>query len=134
MAGVHKDNWGINPVYSDLQNAGLLVYWTNISSPYELLHAKVMLIDTAYLITGSMNRSNNGNDDDDENIVIIRNSPLVRLYWDWFNQHFEEASGYRLGVYGEKNFSEHQAFPNPFKSVVKFSRTNLTYMTFRDVR
>ncbi len=125
VAGVHEDNLGINPVFTDLQNAGIQVYWANISPPYNLLHAKVMLIDTTYIITGSMNWSNNGNDDNDENIVIIRNSTLVRLYWDWFNQHFEEASGYRLGVYEGKNFSELQAFPNPFKSVVKFSRTNL---------
>ena len=136
VAGVHEDNLGINPVFTDLQNAGLLVYWANIPSPYDLLHAKVMLIDTTYLITGSMNWSNNGNDDNDENIVIIRNSPLVRLYWDWFNQHFEEASGYQLGVYEEKDFYKLKAFPNPFKSEVKFSRANLTIydITGREVR
>jgi phosphatidylserine/phosphatidylglycerophosphate/cardiolipin synthase-like enzyme len=97
VRGVHEDNAGINPVFSDLQNAGIEVYWANISSPYNLLHAKVMIVDTAYVITGSMNWSNNGTSYNDENLLIIRNSSVARLYWDWFEAHFIEAGGY-LGV------------------------------------
>uniref|UniRef100_A0A7V3KMM0 phospholipase D n=1 Tax=candidate division WOR-3 bacterium TaxID=2052148 RepID=A0A7V3KMM0_UNCW3 len=97
VRGVHEDNAGINPVFSDLQNAGIEVYWANISSPYNLLHAKVMIVDTAYVITGSMNWSNNGTGDNDENLLIIRNSSVARLYWEWFKAHFIEAGGY-LGV------------------------------------
>lgn len=77
VRGVHEDNAGINPVFADLQNAGIEVYWANISSPYNLLHAKVMIVDTAYVITGSMNWSNNGTSYNDENLLIIRNSSSV---------------------------------------------------------
>jgi len=94
VRGVHEDNAGINPVFSDLQNAGIEVYWANISSPYNLLHAKVMIVDTAYVITGSMNWSNNGTSYNDEGLLIIRNSSVARLYWDWFKAHFIEAGGY----------------------------------------
>ncbi|MDI6851625.1 MAG: phospholipase D-like domain-containing protein [bacterium] len=93
VRGVHEDNVSLSPVFDSLQRAGLDVYWANVSSPYNLLHAKVMIIDTTYVITGSMNWSNNGTGYNDENLVIIRNSEIARLYWDWFKVHFTEAGG-----------------------------------------
>ncbi len=125
VRGVHEDNAGINPVFTDLQNAGLDVYWANVSSPYNLLHAKVMIIDTTYVITGSMNWSNNGTSYNDENLVIIRNSEIARLYWDWFKFHYTAAGGY-LDI---SEFSSRRgiiASPNPFTGFVKFSRANLS--------
>jgi len=91
--GVHEDNAGLNPVFDSLTRAGIYALWANVQSPYSLLHAKVMVIDTTYVITGSMNWSNNGTADNDENLLIVRSPNLARIYWDWFKFHFAEAGG-----------------------------------------
>lgn len=44
------------------------------------MHNKYFIVDDTYLITGSMNPSNNGNRYNDENILIIKNKNLVALY------------------------------------------------------
>lgn len=124
VGGVHEDNSGINPVFTDLENAGVDVHWAYISPPYNLLHAKVMIVDTEYVITGSMNWSNNGTGENDENLVIIKNDFIARQYWDWFKIHFEEAGG-QLGVFDDEVQPRFIAAPNPFVHRVNFPQSHL---------
>lgn len=48
------------------------------------LHSKMMIIDDEYLITGSMNFSNSGENKNDENLLIIKNSKIVKAHKDFF--------------------------------------------------
>ncbi len=95
IGGVHdrSDTGSSYSQYLYLKNAGLLIYSDRLPSNYDLLHHKFMVIDKAYVITGSMNWSNNGNNENDENTIIIKNSQIANLYWQEFLRRWSEALG-----------------------------------------
>lgn len=47
-----------------------------------IMHDKVMIVDSTYVVTGSFNWSNNAQDNNAENLLIIRNQSVVRAYED----------------------------------------------------
>ncbi len=93
IRGVHEDNTRdddrLNTVFTALKNAGVDVYWAEVPHGYTFLHDKVMIVDSLYVITGSMNWTQSANDDNDENIVIIKSRELAGIYlkkfWEVYN-------------------------------------------------
>ncbi len=93
IRGVHEDNTRdddrLNTVFTALKNAGIDVYWAQVPRGYTFLHDKVMIVDSLYVITGSMNWTQSANDDNDENIVIIKSRELAGIYlkkfWEVYN-------------------------------------------------
>ncbi len=94
VGGVH-DRSDVGSSYSQfsmLRDSGLYVYPDGLPTSYDLLHHKFMVIDGKYVVTGSMNWSNNGNDRNDENTVIIKNPQIAGIYWQEFRRRFGETS------------------------------------------
>ncbi len=54
-------------------------------------HHKVIIIDDAILITGSLNFSDNANDSNDENVIIIQNAEIAAKYLQEFERRWAEA-------------------------------------------
>ena len=50
------------------------------------MHAKSIIVDDRYFVTGSMNLSKAGNRKNDENTMIIENQKLAKRYRDYFLQ------------------------------------------------
>lgn len=48
------------------------------------MHAKSMIIDDTYIISGSMNFTKAGNSKNDENTIIIKNEKLAKEYKEYF--------------------------------------------------
>ena len=70
-----------NTKHAQLRKAGILLKTENYAGK---MHAKSMIIDNTYLITGSMNFSNSGVNKNDENIVIIKNKNITKAHKDFF--------------------------------------------------
>ncbi len=87
-----------------LRNSGILVKVENYAGK---MHAKTMLIDEKYLITGSMNFSQSGEIKNDENCLIIENPKLVKFYKGYFNYVWEKIPDRYLkhGIRAESKFS-----------------------------
>ena len=64
-----------------LRNSGVLVKTENYAGK---LHSKSMVIDDKYVITGSMNFSNNGENKNDENTLVIKSRKIAKAYKDFF--------------------------------------------------
>ena len=64
-----------------MRKAGILLKTENYAGK---MHAKSMIIDNTYLITGSMNFSNSGVNKNDENTVIIKNKNITKAHKDFF--------------------------------------------------
>jgi phosphatidylserine/phosphatidylglycerophosphate/cardiolipin synthase-like enzyme len=64
-----------------LRNEGILLKTENFAGK---LHAKTIIIDDEYLISGSMNFSNSGENKNDENLLIIKNSKIAKLHKGFF--------------------------------------------------
>ena len=56
-------------------------------NPY-FLHHKVIIIDEAIVITGSMNLTQNGIEVNDENVIIVRDPVLAKVYLEEFNRQW----------------------------------------------
>jgi len=70
-----------NSKHKILRQNGILLKTENYAGK---LHAKVIIIDDKYLITGSMNFSNSGENKNDENTIIIKNSKIARAHKNFF--------------------------------------------------
>lgn len=70
-----------NSKHGLLRRSGILLKTENYAGK---LHAKTMIIDDKYLITGSMNFSNSGENKNDENLLIIKNSKIAKAHKNFF--------------------------------------------------
>jgi len=61
--------------FDNLKDAGVNVKWDRNSA---LMHHKVLILDKKVVVTGSCNPTNNGFERNDENIVVIRDSEIVK--------------------------------------------------------
>ncbi len=93
VKGVHEDNTRddvrLNTVFNDLRSAGCQVYWAQVPAGYTFLHDKIMIIDSQYVITGSMNWTQSANDDNDENVLIIQDRRLAIKYLNKFQEVYD---------------------------------------------
>ena len=48
------------------------------------MHAKSMIVDDKYIVSGSMNFTKAGNTKNDENTIVIQNVELARQYKEYF--------------------------------------------------
>ncbi len=55
---------------------------------FAFLHHKVIIVDERYVITGSLNFSDNANKSNNENVIIIDNADIARLYTQEFERIF----------------------------------------------
>ena len=64
-----------------LREAGIEVKVENFGGK---MHAKSMIIDNRYIISGSMNFTKAGEEKNDENTIIIENATLAKAYKEYF--------------------------------------------------
>ncbi len=55
-------------------------------------HHKVFIIDDKYVVTGSLNFSDNANDSNDENVIILNNRDIAAEYLAEFDRRWAEAT------------------------------------------
>ena len=67
--------------HENLRKAGISVKVENFAGK---MHAKNIIIDDKYLVSGSMNLSKSGNTKNDENTLVIENPNLVKFYKNFF--------------------------------------------------
>ena len=67
--------------HRDLRKKGLQVKVENFGGK---MHAKSIIIDDKYFVSGSMNLTKAGNSKNDENTLIVKNRQLAKQYKDWF--------------------------------------------------
>lgn len=77
-----------NSAWSLLKSEGIPVYF----SKGRTLHHKVIIIDSAVVITGSYNFTKSANTKNDENILIIRSPEIARAYLEEY-QRVKAKSG-----------------------------------------
>ena len=70
-----------NTKHAQLRKSGILLKTENYAGK---LHAKTMIIDDRYLISGSMNFSNSGDNKNDENVVIINDNTIAKSHRNFF--------------------------------------------------
>ncbi|MDE6138889.1 MAG: hypothetical protein K2F57_05410, partial [Candidatus Gastranaerophilales bacterium] len=70
-----------NSKHGLLRRSGILLKTENYAGK---LHAKTMILDDKYLITGSMNFSNSGENKNDENLLIIKNPKIAKAHKNFF--------------------------------------------------
>lgn len=71
----------MNSKHGLLRRSGILLKTENYAGK---LHAKTIIIDDKYLITGSMNFSNSGENKNDENLLVIKNSKIAKAHKNFF--------------------------------------------------
>ncbi len=130
IKGVHDNNSRdadpvrLNTVFNDLKNSGISVYWASVPQGYTMLHDKFMVLDTMYVITGSMNWTGNGCNRNDENIVIIKNRAIALSYLHEFDEMYDYSRFHQpaeqLTTYNVK-IGKSMVWPNPFYSVLYFN-------------
>jgi phosphatidylserine/phosphatidylglycerophosphate/cardiolipin synthase-like enzyme len=59
---------------------------------FAFLHHKVIIVDNRYVITGSLNFSDNANTNNNENVIIIDNRDIAKLYLDEFERIWKISS------------------------------------------
>lgn len=57
----------------------------------EFLHHKVIIIDERYVVTGSLNFTDNASQSNNENVIILDNPAIARLYLDEFQRVWQIA-------------------------------------------
>ena len=67
--------------HQHLREAGIEVKVENFGGK---MHAKSMIIDNRYIISGSMNFTKAGEEKNDENTIIIENATLAKAYKEYF--------------------------------------------------
>ena len=70
-----------NTKHSQLRKSGIMLKTENYAGK---LHAKTMIIDDTYFVSGSMNFSNSGANKNDENLVIIKDKDIAKLHKNFF--------------------------------------------------
>jgi phosphatidylserine/phosphatidylglycerophosphate/cardiolipin synthase-like enzyme len=55
------------------------------------MHNKVIIVDSRYVITGSLNFSTNAEESNDENVIILDNPEIARLYMQDFDRVWSVA-------------------------------------------
>ncbi|MBQ8460248.1 hypothetical protein IJ541_09130 [bacterium] len=70
-----------NTKHKILRRNGIMLKTENYAGK---LHAKTIIIDDNYLITGSMNFSNSGENKNDENLLIIKNQNIAKAHKNFF--------------------------------------------------
>jgi phosphatidylserine/phosphatidylglycerophosphate/cardiolipin synthase-like enzyme len=70
-----------NSKHTTLRKEGILLKTENYAGK---LHAKTIIIDDEYLISGSMNFSNSGENKNDENLLIIKDSQIAIFHKNFF--------------------------------------------------
>ena len=70
-----------NTKHSQLRKSGIMLKTENYAGK---LHAKTMIIDDTYFVSGSMNFSNSGANKNDENLVIIKDKDIAKLHRNFF--------------------------------------------------
>jgi len=79
-----------------LVNAGIQ---TLIDDQHAIAHNKVMVIDSATILTGSFNFTKAAEEKNAENLLVIKDAPeLVKAYEANFQAHVAHAHAYRRGV------------------------------------
>src|SRR5215831_18342301 len=79
-----------------LVNAGIQ---TLIDDQHAIAHSKVMVIDSATVITGSFNFTKAAEEKNAENLLVIKDAPeLVKVYEANIQAHAAHAHAYRRGV------------------------------------
>lgn len=63
------------------------------------MHNKVIVIDSRYVVTGSLNFSTNAETSNDENVIIIDNPDIARLYMQDFERVWNQASPPEAGKF-----------------------------------
>lgn len=64
-----------------LRENGIMVKVENFGGK---MHAKSMIVDDLYIVSGSMNFTKAGNEKNDENTIVVRNSTLAKQYKNYF--------------------------------------------------
>lgn len=70
-----------NTKHKILRQNGILLKTENFAGK---LHAKSIIIDDEYIISGSMNFSNSGENKNDENLLIIKDKAIAKSYKNFF--------------------------------------------------
>jgi phosphatidylserine/phosphatidylglycerophosphate/cardiolipin synthase-like enzyme len=68
-----------------------------VDSAHASQHNKVIIIDTAAIITGSFNFSQSAETRNAENLLIADDAPLARAYADEWTRHREHATAHEAG-------------------------------------
>jgi len=74
--------------YTRLRNAGISV--RNDTNP-DLMHNKVMIVDSSIVLTGSFNWSTNAQENNDENLVVISSRPVANSFEVIFQMIWNES-------------------------------------------
>jgi phosphatidylserine/phosphatidylglycerophosphate/cardiolipin synthase-like enzyme len=72
-----------------IKKAGVPV---TVDRAHALMHDKTLVIDTAIVITGSMNFTASGDRQNAENTLVIRDPDAARIYEQDFNKHLQHSS------------------------------------------
>jgi len=74
-----------------LLNAGVPIY---IDDKHAIAHNKIMIIDRATVITGSLNFTKAAEQKNAENMMVIRSAELAKIYVDNWNKHKDHSEKY----------------------------------------
>ena len=79
--------------YYRLRRAGVRVLIDSVPYGSKTLHEKIMVIDSAFTVTGSANRSNNANYSNDENTLILSDAAVANRFHAEVVTRYIEAGG-----------------------------------------
>jgi phosphatidylserine/phosphatidylglycerophosphate/cardiolipin synthase-like enzyme len=80
---------GPSSQYTALKNANLDV---RLGKGMNEMHDKVAIIDSAYILTGSFNWSQNANSNNDENLIVLRDQAWAQAYEAEFTLIWNKAA------------------------------------------
>ena len=73
-------------MHRELRKNGIEVKVENFGGK---MHAKSMIVDDKYIVSGSMNLTKAGNSKNDENTIVVQNNNLAKQYKNYFLQLWE---------------------------------------------
>lgn len=65
---------------------------TRVDRTHALMHNKTMVIDSAIVITGSMNFTASGDRQNAENVLVIRDAAAAKIYEEDFAKHWNHST------------------------------------------
>jgi phosphatidylserine/phosphatidylglycerophosphate/cardiolipin synthase-like enzyme len=68
---------------------------TLVDRAHALMHNKTIIIDTAIVVTGSMNLTASGDKQNAENTIILRNAAAAAIYEDDFQKHLKHSTAFQ---------------------------------------
>jgi phosphatidylserine/phosphatidylglycerophosphate/cardiolipin synthase-like enzyme len=68
---------------------------TLVDRAHALMHNKTIIIDTAVVVTGSMNLTASGDKQNAENTIILRNAAAAAIYEDDFQKHLKHSTAFQ---------------------------------------